>query len=114
MGIIINILVSMVAVFASAYLLRDHGVTLDGWRSAFWLSIVLGVLNVLVRPILVVLTIPITLVTFGLFLLVINALMIMLASALMQGFSVKSFGIAFVYSILVSVATWVIDSIINR
>jgi putative membrane protein len=72
----------------------------------FWtalvLALVLGILNVLIKPLLVVLTLPITLVTFGLFLLVINALMVLFASHLVPGFTVDGFWWALLFSMVVS------------
>ena len=69
-------------------------------------ALVLGFVNAIVRPIMIVLTLPLTLLTLGLFLLVINALMLMLVSKLIRGFSVSSFGTAFFASIFISVLSF--------
>lgn len=99
--IIISILITAVAVFITAKILP--GVTVSGFGSSILVAILLGIVNAIVKPILVFLTIPITIVTLGLFLLVINALMIMLVDALLSGFKVKNFGWALIFSIILSI-----------
>lgn len=84
------------------------GVQIDSWGSAFLAALVLGLVNGLIRPIMVVLTIPITVVTFGLFLLVINALMLWLAAAIVPGVRVEGFGPAFVGSLLLTILNMLI------
>lgn len=110
MDIIIKILISAIAVFATAYILK--GVTVKNFGSALLVAIVLGVANALIRPVLVVLTIPITVLTLGLFLLVINALLIMLVDAIVAGFKVKNFWWALLFSIILSIInsilTWIL------
>lgn len=75
-------------------------------------ALLLGLANALVKPLLIVLTLPLTLITFGLFLLVINALMIQLVAALVKGFSVSGFWTAFFASIFVSVLSFLIGAFI--
>jgi len=75
-------------------------------------ALLLGLANALVKPLLIVLTLPLTLVTFGLFLLVINALMILLVSGLVKGFSVSGFWTAFFASIFVSVLSFLIGAFV--
>jgi putative membrane protein len=111
MKIILKLLVSSLAVFFSAYILK--GVYLDGFPTAILVALLLGFLNAFLRPILVILTIPITLVTFGLFLLVINAAIILLADYALSGFTVDSFLTAIMFSIIVSIITWVLEAIAN-
>ncbi len=89
MNFLIRLLISTLAVILSAYLLP--GVAVDSFITALLVAIVLSLLNVIVKPILVILTIPITILTLGLFLLVINALIIMLASSIISGFTVDNF-----------------------
>src|SRR5215468_8347727 len=79
------------------------GIRIESGTAAVLGAFVLGVVNALVRPILVVLTFPLTIVTFGLFLLVINALMLQLVGALVPGVSVRGFGPAFLGSLLLTV-----------
>lgn len=100
MGLIINWLVSAVIILISAYILP--GVHVANFWTALVVAVVLGVLNMLIKPLLIVLTLPITLVTLGLFLVVINALMVLLASRIVPGFQVDGFWWALLFSIVVS------------
>lgn len=95
-----KLIISTVSVFVSAYLIP--GVTIDGWMTAFITAVVLGLLNVFVKPIVHIFALPITVLTLGLFSLVINVAMIMLADYLVDGFSVDSFLAALLFGILVS------------
>ncbi len=78
------------------------GVEIESWGSAFMAALVLGLANAVVRPIMVVLTFPITIVTFGLFLLVVNALMLWMVATIVPGVRVKGFGSAFLGSLVLS------------
>lgn len=109
MSFVLKILVTSLAVFFGAYIL--DGVYLDGFPTAILVALVIGFLNAFLKPILVVLTIPITFFTFGLFLLVINAVIILLADSALSGFEVNSFFTAMLFSILVSVITWILEAI---
>ena len=80
------------------------GVTIDEFTTALTVAIVLGLLNFFVKPILVVLTLPVTVITLGLFLLVINAFIIMVCDHFIRGFSVSSFWNALFFSILLSIS----------
>jgi len=112
MNLIIRLLLNAVAVFVLAHLLS--GVTLDGYVAAIIVAIVLAILNLLVKPILVILTLPVTIVTLGLFLLVINALIILLADKLIDGFGVANFWTALIFSVLLSVLQWLLQSILDK
>jgi putative membrane protein len=79
------------------------GVEVEGCLSAMLAGLVLGVINALLKPLLVLLTLPITVLTLGLFLLVVNALLLWLASAIVPGFRIKSFGAALLGALLLSV-----------
>jgi putative membrane protein len=111
MGFLLKLLVSSLAVFFGAYIL--DGVYLEGFPTAILVALLMGFLNAFLKPILIILTIPITLVTFGLFLLVINAAIIMLADSALAGFTVDSFFTAILFSIIVSVITWLLEAIAN-
>lgn len=111
MGFILKLLVTSLAVFFGAYIL--DGVFLDGFPTAILVALFIGFLNVFLRPILIILTIPITLLTFGLFLLVINAVIILLADYALSGFTVNTFASAVLFSILVSIITWLLEAIAN-
>ena|SRR5689334_535101 len=97
---ILRFLLSGLAVLLTSYLLP--GVHVEGYGYALLVAIVLSIVNVLVKPILVIFTIPITVLTLGLFLLVINALMIMLVDALTTGFQVDGFWWALAFSLILS------------
>jgi putative membrane protein len=99
-NMIIRFLLSGLAVLLTGYLLP--GVYVEHFGYALLVAIVLSIVNVLVKPILVILTIPITIVTLGLFLLVINALIIMLVDALTPGFRVDGFWWALAFSLILS------------
>ncbi len=111
MRLILKLLVSSLAVFFGAYIL--NGVDLDGFPTAILVALLIGFLNAFLRPILVILTIPITIITFGLFLLAINAAIILLADYALDGFTVDSFFTAVVFSLIVSVITWILEAIAN-
>src|SRR5262245_15684364 len=102
---------------AAALLLVAHlyaGVQVASFGSAMVAALVLGLLNTLVRPLLVLLTLPVTLLTLGLFLFVINALMFWAAASLLDGFNVNGFGAALIGSLIYSLAGVVIDVAMER
>lgn len=103
--ILIAWLITTVAVLVAAYLIP--GIRIASVGAAIIGAAILGILNTLLKPILVVLTFPLTIVTLGLFLLVINALMFLLAGALVQGFEVKSFWSALLGSLVVSIVGFI-------
>jgi len=97
---------------AGLLLLMAHfvrGVQVEGWGSALIGAIVLGVVNAVVRPIMVVLTLPLTILSFGLFLLVINALMLGLMAALVPGIRVQGFWPALVGSLVLTLLNVVVE-----
>ena len=112
MSFIVKMLISGLAVLLGAYLLP--GVAVDNFITALVVAVVLAVLNSLLKPVLVVLTIPVTIITFGLFLLVINAFIILLAEWLIEGFLVDGFWSALLFSFVLSVFTWVAESFQNK
>jgi putative membrane protein len=98
---------------AAALLLVAHlypGVTVKSFSSALLAAFVLGLFNTLVRPLLVLLTLPVTLLTLGLFLFVINALMFWAAASVLDGFHVAGFSAALIGSLLYSLCGMVIDA----
>lgn len=103
MRIILHLLFSVVAIFIAAKLIP--GITLDNWESILLLAIVLGIINVFFKPIIHLLTLPINIVTLGIFSLIVNALLIMLAGMIVPGFHVNGFWAAFFFSIVVSLVT---------
>lgn len=100
MNLITQFLLNGLAVVVAAYLLP--GVDVDGYGAALVVALVLAIANIIVKPILVVFTIPLTIATLGLFLLVINAIIIMLVDYLVPGFSVSNFWWALAFSLILS------------
>jgi len=92
----------------------DLGVQVDNFGAAMWAALVIGLLNAFVRPLLILLTLPVTLLTLGLFLFVINALTFQMASGLLDGFHVTGFWHALLGSILYSLFGLVIDTALQR
>jgi putative membrane protein len=104
--------VSAAALLLVAYLYS--GVQVDSFGSALIAAFVIGLFNAVLRPVLVLLTLPVTIVTIGLFLFVINALMFWSAAGVLGGFHVSGFGAALLGSLLYSVIGLVIDSALSR
>ncbi len=104
MKLIFHWLIATLAILIAAYIVPGVTITLVG---ALIAAVVLGALNVLIRPILLILTLPITIVTLGLFSLVINALLVMLAAVLVPGFSVAGFWTAFLFALALAAVNWV-------
>ena len=108
-----RLIISALAVIVTSFLLP--GVHIDGALTALLVAAVLSLLNVVVKPILVILTIPITVVTLGFFLLVINAFLILLTSKLLSpGFHVDSFWVAFFFSLVLSLVNAVFNSLNSK
>ncbi len=110
MMIIVQILIIAVAVILTAAVLP--GIQIKSFGTAILVAIVLALLNYFVSPVMVYLSIPITIITFGLFLFVINALIIMLASSLVGGFKVDGFWWALIFSVVLSFVTYLLESIL--
>ena len=100
MAILLNWLIYSVAILLTAYLLP--GVTVETFGAALIAALVLGILNALLRPLLVLLTLPVNVLTLGLFTFVINAALILLAAEVVDGFSVDGFWWALLFSVIVS------------
>lgn len=107
MNIFINWLLMAIAVFVAANILP--GVALTGVWAAVLVALVLGLLNLFIKPLLLILTLPINILTLGLFTLVINALIIMMASAIVPGFKVDGFWYSMLFSVVLSVILYLIN-----
>lgn len=103
MNFLLRIVITAVVAFALSYILP--GIHIDSFWTALKVALVLAVLNFLLKPILVILTLPITLVTFGLFLFIINAIMVWFVGHLVSGFYIHSFLWALLFSLLLSLLT---------
>jgi putative membrane protein len=104
--------ITAVSLWVASYLFR--GIKFESTGSLVISALVLGLANAVVKPLLVVLTLPLTLVTFGLFLLVINALMILLVSALVRGFKVSGFWTALFASIFISLLSFFLGAMVEN
>jgi putative membrane protein len=109
MNFIVRILISTLAVLTTGYLLPDKMAHVDGFTTAVIIALVLAFLNSVVKPVFILLTIPVTLLSMGLFLLVINAVIILLADYFVEGFRVGGFWSALIFSIVLTI----INSIFN-
>lgn len=110
-GILFRWLILTASVLAAAYLVP--GIEVGSFFSALAAAAVLGILNALLRPILIILTLPITVLSMGLFLFVINALLLMMVSGVVGSFHVSGFGSALLGSLVVSLVGWLLNSFIN-
>lgn len=102
MNVIVRILVTSILVMVISYLMK--GIVVDSFTTALTVAIVLGLLNFFVKPILVLFTLPITIITLGFFYLVVNAIIILLCDKLVDGFDVSSFWTALFFSIILSIS----------
>ncbi len=109
MKFILKLLVSSFAVVITSYMLPEAHVNVDKFTTAIIVAFVLALLNALLKPVLIILTIPVTILSFGLFLLVINAFIIQLAGHFVRGFDVDSFWWALLFSIILSLVTWLLE-----
>jgi putative membrane protein len=112
MKLILKLLLTAAAVLIIAHFLP--GVAVENYTSALIVAIVLGLLRVTVKPILVILTLPVTIITLGLFLLVINALIIMLADNLIDGFYISGFWVALLFSLILSIFQSILYSFLDE
>jgi putative membrane protein len=112
MKLILNLLVATIAVFASAYIIP--GVSVDSYKTALIVAIVLGLLNTFIKPILVILTLPITIITLGIFYLLINALMVIITASIVEGFQVGSIIAALLFGISVSIIRSFLGTFIDK
>lgn len=110
MKLLTRLLLTSLVLLVVAYYIP--GINVDGFYPAFMAAIILGLLNLFVRPILVLLTLPITFITLGLFVFIINATLFWFAATFLDGFSVETFGHALLGSLIVSVASTVANKYI--
>ena len=111
MGIIIRLLITAVVAFGLTYVLS--GVHIDSFTTAIVFAIILGILNLIVKPVLSILGLPLTIITLGLFSLVINAAVVYLAVYFIDGMKIDGFGWALIFSIALSLSTSLLDGIFN-
>lgn len=109
MTILINWILSAIAILVASQILP--GVHVAGFVTALAVALVLGIINAIIKPVIVILTLPINILTLGLFTLVINAALVMLTSAIVLGFRVDGFLWALIFSILLSVINMVFHTV---
>ena len=111
-GILIRWLSTTGAIILTAYLL--NGIHVDGFFAAFLAAAILGILNALFRPVALLITLPINVLSLGLFTFIINALMLKMASGVISGFDVDGFGSAILGSLMISAISWLLNSFIGK
>lgn len=111
MGILLRTVVNAATIYAASRLVP--GIEVAGLGSALVAGLVLGFINAVVRPVLVFLTLPLTLLTLGLFLFVLNAFCLWLTSVLVPGFVVAGFGPAFLGALLISAVSWLLTAFLT-
>ncbi|GET21330.1 MULTISPECIES: phage holin family protein [Prolixibacter] len=108
MNVLAKILINTIAVLVVAYILP--GIEINSFFDGLVVAVVLALLNLLVKPVLVILTLPLTIVTLGIFLLILNGLIVMLAGALVDGFYVSGLFWAIIFSLLVSLVNTILGA----
>jgi putative membrane protein len=108
--ILIRWLILTAAILAAAYLV--DGIVVTGFWAAFFAAAILGLLNVFFKPLLIILTLPVNILTLGLFTLVINAVLLKIASALISGFDVHGFWPAVLGAVIISIVNWLLSTLI--
>jgi len=111
MALIIKWLIMTASVIIAAYVIP--GVTVRSFFSALWVALFLGIINMLLRPFLILITLPINILTLGLFTFVINGVVILLASSIVKGFQVSGFWIAVLFSIVLSIINYFMNLLIG-
>lgn len=114
MKFIIQLVIVTLAVLISSYILPGVGIEGNNFLTALVVAAVLSFLNAVVKPIMIILTIPVTIFTFGFFLLVINALMILIAAKIVDGFHVEGFWYALLFSFILSIVTSILEGVKKR
>lgn len=111
MRILLKWIIMAAAVLIAAYLIP--GVRVASFLTAVWVALFLGIVNVLLKPILILITLPINILTLGLFTFVINAVLILLASYFIKGFQVAGFWWALIYGIVLSIVHYLLNLIVG-
>jgi len=111
-GIVIRWLVLTAAIMFASYVL--DGIQVKGFFTALFAAAILGILNAFFRPILIILTLPINILSLGLFTFIINAMLLKMASGVISGFEVYGFWSAVFGSLLISLVSWALSSFINE
>ena len=111
MGFLVRLIINAAALWVAAQLVP--GIVVTGLTPLLLAALVLGLINAIVRPVLVILTLPLTLVTLGLFIFVLNAFCLWLTSRLVPGFEVQTFTAAFFGALVISVISWILTAFVS-
>ena len=111
MGFLIRVLINAVAIYVAAALVAGIRVSTTG--TLLIAALVLALINAAVRPVMIILTLPLTILSLGLFLLVLNAVCLLLVALVVPGVEVRSFGAAFLGALIISVVSWLLTRLID-
>jgi putative membrane protein len=111
-GLFLRWLISTLSILITAFLM--DGLYISGFFAAFFAAAILGILNAFFRPVIILLTLPINILSLGLFTFVINAILLMMVSGVIPGFHVAGFWSALFGALLISVVSWLLTSLINE
>jgi putative membrane protein len=112
MGILLRWLILTAAILLASHVVS--GIEVHGFWSAFFAAAILGILNAFFRPILIILTLPLNILTLGLFTFVINAFLLKMVSGVISGFEVHGFWPAVLGSLVISIVSWLLSSFVNE
>jgi putative membrane protein len=112
MGILLRWLILTAAILLASHVV--NGIEVHGFWSAFFAAAILGILNAFFRPILIILTLPLNILTLGLFTFVINAFLLKMVSGVISGFEVHGFWPAVLGSLVISIVSWLLSSFVNE
>ncbi len=110
-GLIVRWLILTIAIIAASYFI--DGIRVGGFFSAFFAAALLGILNAVLRPVLLILTLPVNILTLGLFTFVINALLLKMVSGAVPGFEVVGFWPAILGSLVISLVSWLLNALVG-
>jgi putative membrane protein len=110
-GFLLRLIVNAAALWVAAQLVP--GIVVTGLTPLLLAALVLGLINAIVRPVLIILTLPLTLLTLGLFIFVLNAFCLWLTSRIVPGFEVQSFGSALLGAFVVSIVSWILTAFVS-
>jgi putative membrane protein len=111
MRFLVRLVINAVAVFLAANLVP--GIHVSGPGAALVAGVILGFVNAIIKPVLVVLTLPFTILTLGLFIFVVNAICLALVAWLVPGFALSGFGAAFIGAIVISLVSWLLNALLS-
>jgi putative membrane protein len=112
MKFLVRILVIAAVSFGLAHVLK--GVHIDTFWTAIVFAVVLAILNIFIKPLIILLTLPVTILTLGLFLFIVNALVVALASKFVQGITIANFGWALLFSLILSIVTSILERELDK